>query len=89
MNSLLLPLAVTCALLYLGLGLLPFRPAEIGWGEALALLPGRLISDNIPALPLLLALPLGFAWQGAVWPRTAPARLPETLTISSTHDARS
>jgi hypothetical protein len=73
-NPALLPLAVTCTALYLGLGLLPFAPDGIGWGEALALLPSRLTVDGFPVLPLLLALPLGFAWQGVLWPRAVSAR---------------
>lgn len=74
MNSALLPLAVTCTALYLGLGLLPFAPAGVSWGEALALLPERLFAQGIPIVPLLLALPLGLFWQGAVRPRTTSAR---------------
>jgi len=63
------------------MGLLPFRPAGIGWGEALALLPSRLVMDGIPILPLLLALPLGFVWQGAAWPRAASARLAAAFAV--------
>jgi|APIni6443716594_1056825.scaffolds.fasta_scaffold307002_1 hypothetical protein len=74
MNPALLPFAVTCTALYLGLGLLPFTPDGISWGDALGLLPSRLPADELPVLPLLLALPLGFFWQGAVWPRVVSAR---------------
>jgi hypothetical protein len=74
MNPALLPLAVTCTALYLGLGLLPFTPDGISWGEALGLLPSRLSADGLSLLALLLALPLGFFWQGAVWPRVVSAR---------------
>ncbi|MDD5390604.1 MAG: O-antigen ligase family protein [Gallionellaceae bacterium] len=73
-NSALLPFAVTCTALYLGLGLLPFAPAGVGWPEALGLLPSRLAIAGLPALPVFLALPLGFFWQGAAWPRAASAR---------------
>lgn len=74
MNPALLPFAVTCTALFLGLSLLPFTPDGISWGEALALLPSRLTVDGFLILPLLLALPLGFFWQGAVWPRVVTAR---------------
>lgn len=74
MNPTLLPFAVTCTLLYLGLGLLPFAPDGISWGDALGLLHSRLPADGLPVLPLLLALPLGFFWQGAMWPHVASAR---------------
>ncbi len=74
MNPALLPFAVTCTALYLGLGLLPFTPDGISWGDALGLLPGRLAAEGPLLLPLLLALPLGFFWQGALWPRVVSAR---------------
>lgn len=73
-NPALLPFAVTCTALYLGLGLLPFVPDGISWGDALGLLPSRLAANGLPLLPLLLALPLGFFWQGALWPRAVSAR---------------
>jgi hypothetical protein len=75
MNPALLPFAVTCTALYLCLGLLPFTPDGVSWGDALGLLPSRLPADGFHVLPLLLALPLGFFWQGAVWPHVASARL--------------
>lgn len=81
MNSALLPLAVTCTALYLGLGLLPFAADGISWGDALGLLPSRLTGDGLPVLSLLLALPLGFFWQGAVWPHVASARLAAAVTV--------
>lgn len=73
-NPSLFPYAITSTTLYLGLGMLPFVAAGISWGEALALIPGQVTASGIPALPLLLALPLGFFWQGAVWPRANSAR---------------
>lgn len=73
-NSTLLPLAVSCTALYLGLGLLPFTPTGVGWGEALGLLPGQLAADGSPFVPLLLALQLGYLWQGVAWPRAASRR---------------
>lgn len=81
MNPVLLPLAVTCTALYLGLGLLPFVPDGISWGDALGLLPGRLPADGLPVLPMLLALPLGFFWQGTVWPRVASARAAAAVAV--------
>jgi hypothetical protein len=75
LNASQLPLAVTCTALYLGLGLLPFAPAGIGWSEALGLLPGQLAADGTPFVSLLLALPLGYLWQGVVWPHAASRRL--------------
>ena len=81
MNPALLPLAVTCTALYLGLGLLPLVPDGISWGEALDLLPSRLTVDGFPVLPLLLALPLGFFWQGTVWPRAASARPAAAVSV--------
>lgn len=81
MNSALLPFAVTCTALYLGLGLLPFVPDGISWGDALGLLPGRLTASGLPLLPLLLALPLGFFWQGALWPRARSARPAAALVV--------
>lgn len=74
MNPVLFPFAVTCTALYLGLGLLPFEAAGISWGEALALMPDHVTASGIPVLPLLLALPLGFFWQGTVWLRKQSAR---------------
>jgi len=80
-NPALLPLAVTCTVLYLGMGLLPFAPAGIVWGEALALLPERLFAQGIPQLPLLLMLPLGVFWQGVVWPQAASTRLAAAAAV--------
>jgi len=73
-NPALLPFAVTCTLLYLGLSLLPFAPDGISWGEALSVLPGQLNAGDLGVLPLLLVIPLGFFWQGVVWPRVVSAR---------------
>jgi len=73
-NPALIPFTVTCTLLYLGLGLLPFAPDGISWGEALSLLPSQLNAGDFHILPLFLAIPLGFLWQGMVWPRVASAR---------------
>jgi hypothetical protein len=73
-NTALLPFAVTCTLLYLGLSLLPFAPDGISWGEALSVLPGQLNAGELSLLPLLLVIPLGFFWQGVVWPRVVSAR---------------
>jgi hypothetical protein len=80
-NPALLPLAVTCTALYLGLGLLPFTPAGVGWGEAMGLLPGQLATDGFPFVSLLLALPLGYLWQGVVWPRVASRRFATATTV--------
>jgi len=74
-NPALLPFAVTYTALYLGLGLLPFASVGIGWGEALTLLPDRLFAAGIPLASLLLALPLGWFWQGTLWSRATSARL--------------
>jgi hypothetical protein len=73
-NPALLPFAVTCTLLYLGLSLLPFAPDGISWGEALSVLPGQLNAGELSVPPLLLVIPLGFFWQGVVWPRVVSAR---------------
>ncbi|MBU1666720.1 MAG: hypothetical protein KKG92_15200 [Gammaproteobacteria bacterium] len=81
MNSALLPFAITCTALYLGLGLSPFAPGGVGWPEALGLLPSRLMVDGFTILPLLLALPLGFFWQGTGWPRAASARLAAAFAV--------
>ena len=79
MNPALLPYAVTCTALYLGLGLLPLAPANIGWGDALALLPGRVLSGDVTAL--LLALPLGYFWLGAAWPRRPTTRVATAIVL--------
>ena len=75
MNPILLPLAVTCTALYLGLGLLPFAPAGNAWGEALALWPGQFFSAGFAVSAFLPAMALGFVWQAASWPRAAAARV--------------
>ena len=74
MNPALLPFAVTCTLLYLGLSLLPFAPDGISWGEAWSVLPGQLSAGDLGVLPLLLVVPLGLFWQGVVWPQVVSAR---------------
>lgn len=81
MNPTLLPFAATCTALYLGLGILPFTPGELNWADALALLPESLNADGMPLLPLYLAIPLGFAWQGVVWPRAVSSRLASSLGV--------
>jgi len=73
-NPTLLPFAVTCTLLYLGLSLLPFAPDGISWSEALSVLPSQLNAGELSLLPLLLVIPLGFFWQGVLWPRVVSAR---------------
>lgn len=70
MNPALLPYAVTFTALYLGLGLLPFAPAGIGWGEALALWSGQLFAAGM-ALWWLLAKFMTTRLSGppgALWP---------------------
>ncbi len=79
MNPALLPYAVTCTALYAGLGLLPLAQAGMGWGDALTLLPGRVLSGDLPAL--LLALPLGFFWLGAAWPKAPAARVATAVVL--------
>lgn len=74
MNPTFLPFAVTCTALYVGMAMLPFAADGISWGDALGLLPSRLTAHGIPLVSLLLALPLGLFWQGAVWPRATSAR---------------
>jgi hypothetical protein len=74
-NPALLPYAVTFTALYLGLGLLPFAPVGIGWGEALALWPGQLFAADFTVSVFLPAMALGFVWQAACWPRAAAERV--------------
>ena len=81
MNSALLPFAVTCTLLYLGLSLLPFAPDGIGWSEALSVLPGQLNAGDLDVLSLLLVVPLGFFWQGVVWPQVVSARTAAAVAV--------
>lgn len=67
MNPALLPYAVTVSALYLGLGLLPFKAAGIGWDEALVAIPGQGLAGGHAIQAVLLALPLGFFWQATFW----------------------
>jgi hypothetical protein len=84
-NPALLPFAVTCTLLYLGLSLLPFAPDGISLGEAWSVLPSQLNAGELTVLPLLLVVPLGFFWQGMVWPRVASARPAAAVALLLTY----
>ena len=81
MNPAWLPFAVTCTVLYLCLGLLPFVPSGISLGDVLALLAERRFRNGVEVLHLLLTMPLGFFWLGAVWPRRASLRVASTTLV--------
>jgi hypothetical protein len=72
-NALLLPFAVTNTLLFMGLGLWPFHTLDLHWVDVLARWPDQVMDGSV-ASPFLLAIPLGFFWLGAAWPRSRSAR---------------
>ena len=81
MNTLLLPFALLCTLLYAGLAIQPFSPSGINWNDGLALLSARQTVADFDLQSVWLAALPGFAWLGAVWPRRSTARFAATAGV--------
>jgi hypothetical protein len=76
-RSALPPLAVCSTALWACFSLAPLTPSGFDWKLALAGVSAHLaqgVTDDL-GMRLLMALPLGFLWQGAFWPRNTAARL--------------
>lgn len=50
-------------------------------GDALALLPERLFTNGIEVQHLLLSIPLGVFWLGALWPRRSSLRVAKSAVV--------
>ncbi len=81
MNPTLLPYAIALTALHLGMALQPYTLSGMDWLAPLSQLPARLTVSEGTWLSYLLAIPLGFAWQGVLRPRTSAERVATTVTL--------
>jgi hypothetical protein len=82
-NAALLPLAACAAALWAYFSLAPFTPSGLDWKLALSGLFDHLgegFADNL-FVHMLMALSLGFLWQGVFWPRGMAGRLAAGVVV--------